>query len=104
MTQIALDLPVPPPRHPYPDGVPAEVCELFARLATEAHRSGLKHYSADAILHRVRWHEQIERGNREFKANNNWTAPLARWLMARNPAMRGFFEIRKLGHERDGKP
>ena len=78
----------------YPAGVPAEVCILFERLALEVAKAGFARYSADAVLHRIRWHEQIERGNRGFRANNNWTAPLARWFLKRNPQLPGFFELR----------
>jgi len=34
---------------------------------------GWKHYSSDALLHRIRWEMQIERGNRAFRVNNNWS-------------------------------
>lgn len=79
----------------YPEGVPVEVCESFERLALELRRIGFKRYSADAILHRVRWHMQVERGNRAFKANNNWSAPLARWFLKHHPEASGFFELRE---------
>lgn len=79
----------------YPEGVPGEVCLTFEKLALELLGLGFKRYSADAILHRVRWHWQVERGDRGFKANNNWTAPLARWFLARNPNAANFFELRE---------
>ena len=78
----------------YPDGVPLDVCHSFEKLALEVRASGFKRYSADAILHRVRWHMQIERGQREFRCNNCWTAALARWFIARHPEAKGFFELR----------
>lgn len=77
------------------EGVPADVCLLFERLALELIRNGFERYSADAILHRIRWEMQVERGNRGFKADNNWSAPLARWFMARNPFCGKFFELRE---------
>ena len=52
-------------------------------------------YSADAILHRCRWHWQVERGDRGFKINNNWSAPLARWFLKIHPEAAGFFELRE---------
>jgi hypothetical protein len=79
----------------YPDGVPANVCLTFEKLALDLRSMGFPRYSADAILHQVRWHWQVERGDRGFKANNNWTAPLARWFLARNPNAAGFFELRE---------
>jgi hypothetical protein len=36
----------------------------------------------------------IERGNRAFRCNNNWTSLLARWWLARHPEFVGFFETR----------
>lgn len=74
--------------------IPADVREMFERLAAEVRNRGFKRYSADAILHRIRWHMHIEKGNREFKCNDHWTAPLARWWLARHPEADGFFETR----------
>ena len=79
----------------YPNGVPPDVCQHFERLALELVALGFPRYSADALLHQVRWHWQVERGDRGFKVNNNWSAPLARWFLARNPAAKGFFELRE---------
>lgn len=90
--QLALTL-APPPV--YPDGVPAEVCALFEKLALEVHARGYARYSSDAILHRIRWTMQIDRGDRAFKCNDHWTAPLARWFLARHPECPKFFELRE---------
>jgi hypothetical protein len=78
-----------------PSGVPAEVCAKFEELALSLHDDGWRHYSADAILHRIRWHFQVEKGNRAFRCNNNWTAPLARWFLRKHPELNGFFELRE---------
>jgi hypothetical protein len=78
-----------------PEGVAEDVCSLFERFAFEVRSSGFKHYTSDAILHRIRWHRRVERGDREFKCNDHWTAPLARWFVARLPHMRGFFSMRE---------
>lgn len=95
MQSQQLDLLSYAPPASYPDGVPVDVCLLFERLALDVAAAGFTHYSADAILHRIRWHNQIEKGNRGFKANNNWTAPLARWFLKRNPHLPKFFELRE---------
>lgn len=79
----------------FPVGVPEEVSELFERLALKIESRGFTQYSARAILHQIRWHYHIERGNREFKANNNWTPTLARWFMAKHPELGEFFETRQ---------
>lgn len=71
------------------------VCDLFETLALRVSEKGHKRYSADALLHRIRWHFSIDKGDMAFKANNNWTAPLARWFLASHPDKPGFFELRE---------
>jgi len=78
-----------------PVGVPVDVAMLFEELALDVRDAGWKRFSSDAILHRIRWYHRIERGNRGFKCNDHWTAPLARWFLARHPDMDGFFELRE---------
>ncbi|MDQ2079516.1 hypothetical protein RA307_04920 [Xanthobacteraceae bacterium Astr-EGSB] len=79
----------------YPDDVPREVCVQFERLALDIAAAGYRRYSADAVLHRIRWHMQIEHRDSSFKANNDWTASLARWFLARHPEHPRFFETRE---------
>lgn len=85
----------------FPPGLPRDVCLLFERLAVEISGRGWKRYSSDAILHRIRWHHHIERGDRAFKANDHWTATLSRWFMNRHPELEGFFETRSSPHGGD---
>jgi hypothetical protein len=85
---------------PVPDGIPEDVARLFEEYALAVVRSGMPHFSSDAILHRIRWNMQVERGHRDFKCNNNWTAALARWFMQRHPLHAGFFETRVLKKDR----
>ena len=95
--QLAFRLDLPPPAAPVvkpPEDCPAEVVALFERFALEAVRSGVERYSADAVLHRIRWFCAVEKGVRDFKCNNNWTAQLARWFMSVHPLYDGFFETR----------
>lgn len=91
------------PRSPLlmPEGIPIDVCVLFEQLALRVIAAGFERYSADALLHRIRWEEQVEKGNRDFKVNNNFTSALARWFIAKHPDKKGFFETRKLKEERD---
>ena len=77
-----------------PEGVPVEVCVLFENLALQVATAGLSRYSARAVLHRLRWHHQVERGDREFKIDNRHSAPLARWFLASHPELPEFFETR----------
>ncbi len=79
-----------------PTGIPAEVCDLYEKLAFMIKGRGFDHYSSDAILHRIRWHYHIERGHREFKCNDHWTSTLSRWFLKRHPDWDGFFELRVL--------
>jgi hypothetical protein len=74
-----------------------EVFRLFRKFAAQAKKAGLDRYSADAILHRVRWECDVagawEGG---FKINNSFSAYYARELMAEYPEYVGFFELRRL--------
>jgi hypothetical protein len=78
----------------YPPDIPIEICDKFIELAREAKRSGLRRFSADAIMHRIRWHFIIEQRRGKWKCNNNHTAPLARWAMTNHPDLKGFFATR----------
>lgn len=75
-----------------------KVFELFCRFADEARRTGRTRYSADAILHRLRWHLEIEVRDtgEEFALNNDFTSRYARLLIEEDPSFDGFFELRKL--------
>jgi hypothetical protein len=72
------------------------VKQAFLRIALMLKRDGFTYYSSDAILHRIRWHFQIEKGDRAFKCNDHWTSQLARWAMETSPELEGFFSTRKL--------
>lgn len=83
-----------PHASPYASQIPLDVSRLFEKLTLDLWTAGWEHYSADAILHRIRWHHHVTLNDREFKCNNNWTAPLARWCMRRNPQIGDFFRTR----------
>jgi hypothetical protein len=51
-------------------------------------------FSADAIMHRIRWEIMFKRGD-DFKVNNNFTAFYARKFAAENPRYKNFFTFRK---------
>lgn len=71
------------------------VYAAFVRAAEEARASGLDKYSAYTIRERIRWHFEIEKRDREFVFNNNWTPDMARRLMRERPEFAGFFELRE---------
>ncbi|MGJ4997284.1 hypothetical protein ACQR0Z_22870 [Bradyrhizobium sp. HKCCYLS3077] len=79
----------------YPEGVPVEVCDQFEAIALGLVDQGFVRYSADAILHRIRWHRQVEQGERAFKCNDHWTALLSRWFASCHPKAAGLFETRQ---------
>lgn len=77
------------------DAANPEVWELFKRFARQARDAGRGRYSADAILHRIRWHVAIEtRSNDGFKINDHFSAMYARKLIAEDRTFAGFFETR----------
>lgn len=82
-------------RPPFPEGVPLDVATLFEQLTLGLITRGMKHYSARAVFHRIRWEYQVEKGERDFAVNNNWSAAMARWFHAAHPAHAGFFETRE---------
>lgn len=75
------------------------VWELFVRFAEQAKAAGQKRYSSDAILHRIRWHINIETHGDDFKINNNFSSRYARKLVAERPEFEGFFSLRELKSE-----
>lgn len=85
-----------------PADVPEEVAALFESYAIAVIRTGLGRYSARAVLHRIRWHHHVEKGNREFKCNDHWTPALARWFMEKYPQHAGFFETRESPKVKNG--
>ena len=72
------------------------IFNLFHRFAIEARGRGHKHFSADAIMHRVRWETSVSTTGRIFKINNNHIAYYARALMEQRPEFKGFFRTRKV--------
>ena len=71
-----------------------DVWDLFVRFSFEKIRQGFPHYSADSVMHRVRW--ETGAGDSEgWKINNNYVALYARRFMRAYPAHRGFFRTRK---------
>jgi hypothetical protein len=92
--QLAFALSPPMRAIEPPKECPAEIAALFEHYALEVIGAGITRYSARALFHRLRWHEVIERGNRDFKINNNLSAGLARWFMKKHPEHGRFFETR----------
>ena len=73
-----------------------EVFSKFREYAEELYQRGHRRYSADMILGRIRWHFQIEKGDRDWKVNDHFTSRYARLLMSTYGKFAGFFELRRL--------
>jgi len=73
------------------------VYRLLKRFALQAKQTGHQKYSIDAIMHRVRWHLNIETKDPDgFKINNNYSSRYARLIMKNEPSLKDFFFIRKM--------
>src|SRR5947209_2342569 len=77
-----------------PAGIPPDVALMFEELSLAVAVRGFSKYSARAVMHRLRWHHHIEKGDRTFKLNNLWSARLSRWFRAKHPRLSKFFEQR----------
>lgn len=67
-----------------------EVWEMFKRFTNEIIALGKEHYSADAVLHRIRW-ETAFVSTEQFKINNIYSAFFARKFHREFPQYDGFF-------------
>jgi hypothetical protein len=73
-----------------------EVYRLFDRFTREVIKQGHPRFSADAILHRIRWETTVVTRGDQFKINDHFSAYYARTWMAANPKHDGFFATRTL--------
>ena len=74
------------------------VWQMFVRFTFDVIRSGHQRFSADSILHRIRWETTVAAKNSRFKVNNNFSADYARKFLRQFPQYNHFFEIRKRHH------
>jgi hypothetical protein len=72
-----------------------EVWQQFKDATFALIRVGRNHFSADAILHSIRFNTVI-RGGKDFKLNNNYSSMYSRMFTSNYPEHRDFFEQRKL--------
>ena len=70
------------------------VYQLFERFTWQCIAAGRTHYSAMAILQRIRWHSEIETKGDDFKINNNHAPYYARLFAHQNPKYKDFFRTR----------
>ena len=76
-----------------------DVWMLFQRFALAVIQADRKHYSANAIFERIRWHIEIDTHGSEVKLNNNHRAYYARMFHLAYPHHEGFFRNRRLCSE-----
>lgn len=72
------------------------IFQLFTRYTKQAVESGRDHYSAKAIIERIRWHTMVETTGSEFKICNNHTAYYARHFVRCHPEHEGFFRMKNI--------
>jgi hypothetical protein len=74
-----------------------EVYAAFKDFSLRLLNAGRTHYSADGILHTVRFHTAVN-GDRDggFKIDNNFSSRYARKLAAEDTRFAEFFEFRKI--------
>jgi len=70
------------------------IYNLFKRFALEVVKTH-KRFSADAILHRIRWFTQVETVGSKFKIANYCAAFYARKFIKEFPQYEGIFSFRK---------
>ena len=77
------------------DAANPKMWALFERFTFSMIRRGFDHYSARAVLHRVRWETAtpLDDGS-QFKVNNNWSPFYARKFHRVHPKYDGFFHMR----------
>jgi hypothetical protein len=68
---------------------------MFKELTFQLIKAGRKHYSADGILHAIRWNTAL-RGSDERKINNNYSSMYSRMFTSNYPEHKEFFEQRIL--------
>lgn len=72
-----------------------QIWDLFMRFTFDTILAGHKRFSADSILHRIRWETSVITNNSHHKINNNFSADYARKFMSEFPQFKNFFEIRR---------
>lgn len=74
------------------------VYQLFKRFTFEALQSGHRHFSADMIVHRIRWETSVvTKSNDGLKINDHYVSYYARMVMKDHPQLekRRFFRTRR---------
>lgn len=71
------------------------VWRLFEAFTFDRINKGYDKYSADSILHRIRWEAPVSNTKSgEYKVNNNISSYMARHFIRKHPRHQKFFELR----------
>lgn len=81
------------------NGKHPEVWKLFVQFTRDAIACGFDCYSADAVMHRVRWETAMGQSGPygeagRYKINDHHVTFYGRWFMEKNPERDGFFRLR----------
>jgi hypothetical protein len=81
-----------------------EIWKLFEQYALEAWNCGRRKYTAQGVIHRVRWSKEIEQSGDDFLINNKFIAYYARVFMLKYPEAKEveFFETREFKEIENG--
>lgn len=71
-----------------------QVYVLFRHFTMQVIARGHKHYSADAVVHRIRWETSVKMQGEIHKINNNYVAFYSRLFERDHPQHAGFFRKR----------
>ena len=78
-----------------------KIYTLFVQYAMDLKEASFNFYSARAIIHRIRWHLDVETKSGDgFKINNNHSPYYARKMMREYPEFKEFFSLRKTEGEK----
>jgi len=80
-----------------------KVWKLFVKFTFQIIKRGFENYSARAVIHRIRWHTNIETTGSQYKICNNHASRYARLFHHEFPEYKGFFKTRKRKRNDPGK-
>lgn len=73
-----------------------KIWRLFETFTFDRINRGHDRYSADSIIHRIRWETPAKTNESDdFKINNNISSYMARHFIRKHPKYNKFFELRR---------
>jgi hypothetical protein len=67
---------------------------MFKKFALEAAKYR-DHFSAQAVIERIRWDTEVRENGGKFKISHNWRAFYANKFETEYPQYKGFFRLKK---------